>query len=1556
MFSSIACFSQVINVNTTTYTVPQLVRDILVNKPCVPVNNITWRTGTNFGSTNGIGYFTNTNLAFPLTSGVILSTGNVTNAPGPNTTQLDDGNATWTGDTDLENTLLAAGITMNSTNATVLEFDFTPFSSNFNFQFLFASEEYGNFQCQFSDAFAFLLTNTSTGVTTNLAVVPGTTTPISVVTIRDFLYNSSCPSANSSFFSAFNGGSAAAGSATNFNGQTVVLSAASSTLVPNVTYHIKLVIADRGDNQADSAIFLASNSFNVGQDVLGQDLTIASNTAICENELYTIQSGLDPAIYSFEWTLNGNPIGGNTPDLIINQPGNYGLTYTIISSNCVVTTDFKNIEYFNAISTPDPSDLFLCNTSQATYTFDLSLNTPILSPSGEQISYHATLADANGSTNALPNNYSVPASNLPTTIFARIVNPNTNCFIVKSFRLELTPPPVANNPGDITQCESITGSGNSNFILSNLDATVLGSQSPSIYGVSYHNSASDATSGTNPIPSNGFSTGNTTIFIRVQNNTDTTCFDTTSINLIVRPRPALDPIPNQFVCVSYTLPTLVNGGNYYSGPNQGLPMLNASDVITVDSTIYIYNETGGTPNCNAERSFRVEIVLREDITPADVTACDQYVLPALAFNSRYFTQPGGPSGGGTELFAGSVIITPGNTTIYVYFVSTESPPCIISSSFVVTINVTPTITGSFPNLFDCIAVTSLPTLAVGNYYTYDASTNTYSPVVLPIITTTVIYVFATNGTCRTPDTIFTVYIGSLGLQNVNECNSYNLQPAPVGEYRTQPNGGGTIIPPSIITQSIRVYTYVPNAGPPNCTDDDFFDITINGSFLSTPSPVVTCGSFILPVQPENGRYFTLTGGPASSGNVELFPSDIITTSTTIYIYKASTTQAGCFTEIPWQITINQRPIIDSRANVEQCDSYTLTPLMNGNYYDNTGGVNPLSAGTVITTNNRIYIYAANPNDANCNSENFFDISINGVSTDPAPTQLVWCDSFTFPPLPTPGNFYYTETGGPNGTGSIIPAGTVVNSTTVAPIYYIYYETGDRLNCSDETSFSITINNTPIITPAIASVINVCNSYTLPTLTVGQYFTQPNGAGTIVDPAIPLTALQTTVYAYAETATTPNCFTNQAIQINIFNVEEPQSVTRCASYILPNLPAGQRYYTQPNGVGLVNNTTINSTQTLYVYGLSGYNPNCSDEHSFTVTIVPTPVADTVTPLTNCDTFGDNDGIFQYDLTSLAIRNDVLNGATPDSDFILSFFTSFADATNPLAVPISNPSTYVNDNPFNDSVWIRVTNNTLTDPCFDVEELILRIVARPNPTLEPEYYICNDYATGTLLNPVLLDTNLSGANLVFAWTFNGTPTGGNTSTLLVDEPGTYTVTVTNTTTTCISDTISTSVVTYAPYIEVTYSDAFADQQFITVNVLGAGSGNYEYQLDDSNFQDSNQFFNVIPGTHIINVRDKNGNCSPAPSTAIIINYPKFFTPNGDGYHDTWNILNLKTTNPDAPIYIFDRYGKFLKQISPSINGWDGTYNGEPLPSTDYWFTVEFNEKGTTKIFKSHFSLKR
>ncbi|MDG1714140.1 T9SS type B sorting domain-containing protein, partial [Lacinutrix sp.] len=118
----------------------------------------------------------------------------------------------------------------------------------------------------------------------------------------------------------------------------------------------------------------------------------------------------------------------------------------------------------------------------------------------------------------------------------------------------------------------------------------------------------------------------------------------------------------------------------------------------------------------------------------------------------------------------------------------------------------------------------------------------------------------------------------------------------------------------------------------------------------------------------------------------------------------------------------------------------------------------------------------------------------------------------------------------------------------------------------------------------------------------------------------------------------------------------------------------------------------------------------------------------------------------------------------------------------------------------------------------------------------------------------------------------------------------------------------------------------------------------------------FTNVEAGQHSITVRDTVG-CGETTTSIMVMDYPLYFTPNGDGYHDTWNIYGIGN-QPDAVIYIFDRYGKLLKQLSPTGAGWDGTYNGNPMPTSDYWFTVEYREPTTDekKTIRAHFTLKR
>jgi gliding motility-associated-like protein len=157
-----------------------------------------------------------------------------------------------------------------------------------------------------------------------------------------------------------------------------------------------------------------------------------------------------------------------------------------------------------------------------------------------------------------------------------------------------------------------------------------------------------------------------------------------------------------------------------------------------------------------------------------------------------------------------------------------------------------------------------------------------------------------------------------------------------------------------------------------------------------------------------------------------------------------------------------------------------------------------------------------------------------------------------------------------------------------------------------------------------------------------------------------------------------------------------------------------------------------------------------------------------------------------------------------------------------------------------------------------------------------------------------------------------------------------------------------------IEGIVSNYFDDLQVITV--LASGPGEYLYQLDLGPLQESSVFENVPAGLHTITVFDKNS-CGPSLSdpNIMVINYPKFFTPNGDGFNDHWNITGL-ADQPNSRIFIFDRYGKLIKEISPAGSGWDGTYNGNELPATDYWFTVDYLENTTPKQFKAHFSLKR
>ncbi|MFN3753604.1 choice-of-anchor L domain-containing protein [Flavobacterium sp.] len=1521
-------FSQAITVSTTSYTVPQLVNNVLINSPCVSATNITWSTGSNFGSSNGIGFFQNTNPNFPMQSGVVLSTGNALNAPGPNTSILNDGSVAWPGDASLEATLAAAGIPMVSSNATVLEFDFTPISPNFSFDFIFASEEYGNFQCQYSDAFAFLLTNMNTGITTNLAVVPNSNNPISVVTIRDFLFNSSCPSANSQYFGSFNGGSGAAGAATNFNGQTTVLTAA-SVLTPGVPYHIKLVIADRLDPQSDSAIFMSSDSFNIGQNVLGLDLTTAGNNALCFGTTHTLNTGLNASDYTFVWERNGVVLTGETsPSLVINQEGDYTVTYTNNNNFCQPISDTVTIEYYPEIVSLNPRALSRCNTGAALYSFNLDSNTSRVKQGLDpltQVTYHLTQNDANNNLNPLPLQYDTAYDLL---IYVRIQLPN-GCFRVKSFYLIISPPPTATQPQDLIMCSRSHADNDAYFNLTSQTLAILNGQSTSIYTLRYYTSLLNATNATNPIStanSVNFLSSEQTIYVRVFNSNDTACFSTTSFNLIVNSTPIVDDLEDVIVCSNYTLQPLTHG-NYFTETDGGGTMLNAGDVITETTTLYIYNQPSGS-TCGANSSFTITILDIPSLTPSSITNCGSYTLPSLDYG-KYYT---GPGGSGAEIPAGTIINT--SQTIYHYFVTDTPPLCVVDASFTVTI--LPTVeVGERANVFECSSYT-LPALSLGNYFTGPNGSGTQLAAGTQITTSQTIYVFATTtGTtpCSDEDS-FEVVIGLTAPQDVAQCNGYTLPELAVGNYFTGPNGSGQQIQPgTVINSSTTLYIYAVTAsGGSNCTNNLSFTISIAQPLIDTLSDVVVCESYTLPAL-THGEYYTETDGTGTL----LYPGDVIISTQTIYIFKRL--NSTCFNQSTFTVTINPLPAISSRSDIDICDQYVLTPLQVGNYYtgpDGTGAIIP--GGTVITTSQLIYIYAISNSTPACSAQNSFQINIFTTSADEL-ANVTACDSFTLPTLST-NNKYYTQSGGPNGTGTEILAGTTITSTQTI---YIYKESEIRtaFSCIDETSFTVTINNTPIV----ATMANVfaCNSYTLQPLTVGNYYTGPNGTGTMLNAGDAITSTQV-VYVFARTNTTPDCTSETSFTITIFNVDDIPNVTICESYTLPALTIGN-YFTGPNGTGtqLPAGTTFSNSQTIYIYALSPFTPSCSDESSFTVTIIDTPVANPVpvAQRTVCDEDGTNDGVTPFNLSTLSAA---VLGAQTGNEFTVAYYASLADASNQSnAIATTTLST----------IYVRVSN-TLATSCFDIKPITIIVNKLPEPT-PIDGVICFDSETQTLLNAYNIFSGLSSATHTFVWTNEQGVTVGTGNNYTAVLPGVYTLVATRTSTGCSSEPVNVTVIASEPAV-VTYTvtEDFSDSQYITVVATGQGN-NFEYQLDNGPFQDSPVFENVLSGVHTITVRDKYG-CGSTTIQAIVINYPKYFTPNSDGYNDTWNISNL-SNQPSANITIYDRYGKTIKQIRPSGNGWDGTYNGNMMPSDDYWFVVTYTDENQTKQeFKAHFAMKR
>lgn len=450
-------------------------------------------------------------------------------------------------------------------------------------------------------------------------------------------------------------------------------------------------------------------------------------------------------------------------------------------------------------------------------------------------------------------------------------------------------------------------------------------------------------------------------------------------------------------------------------------------------------------------------------------------------------------------------------------------------------------------------------------------------------------------------------------------------------------------------------------------------------------------------------------------------------------------------------------------------------------------------------------------------------------------------------------------------------------------------------------------------------------------------------------------------AINNTITLKQCDDNQDA-ITIFNLTE-------ANALISTDPNVQFGYFRTNADAQTNTTPITNF-TSYTSGgeiiwIRVTNPNgCFRIATTTLVVSATQInASMAQTLEECDVDIDqnnpaNDGYayFNFDSATTAILNSFTNSQNLTVTYYENLNDAFAEE-NAVTGTAANP--YLNIVADTQTLYIRVDSN-LNNECVGLGPF-LTLVVNPLPKVElgDDFTLCLDPATG--LGSQNIDATPSNpGNYHYDWNpaNPSVDSSGNQNAVYnITQAGTYSVIVTETTTGCtnsdsiVIDSSSEPLSVSAILISPLFSSGLATIQATAVG----GYGTYEYSIDGVHWQSSNIFTGLTNGSYTISVRDKSECGVKISNTVYTVTYPNYFTPNGDGYNDTWNIDNLLPTY-EAKIYIFDRYGKLIKEISPNGDGWDGTFNGTTLPATDYWFKIEFTVNNARNEFRSHFTLKR
>ncbi len=679
----------------------------------------------------------------------------------------------------------------------------------------------------------------------------------------------------------------------------------------------------------------------------------------------------------------------------------------------------------------------------------------------------------------------------------------------------------------------------------------------------------------------------------------------------------------------------------------------------------------------------------------------------------------------------------------------------------------------------------------------------------------------------------------------------------------------------------------------------------------------------------------------------------------IYVRMTNVLEATCFTNTGFELAIFEQPeagiaptIIlcddDNNGtmpfNLTQQDSYINTvPGMTITYHlsqtDADVNTNPISS-PFESGNATIYARVENDLNTNCFDTSFFDIEVydSAFPLDAANIlDLSDCDNISVGSdidgyivfnltvkeielrngqSATDFTLTYFTDATYNSTSEILNPGAFINTDIGGQTIYVRMTNNLESSCYTDTSFEIEVFELPILnTPPF--VLEQCDIF-----------------DEVIDGYDGISAFNLTeINEKIVSSITTEVFTYYESEINAINATSP----------IPD--------------PLIHaNSTPNTDNNVWVR-IENEN-ECFRTTPITLIVNPSEIPlDFLVEFFECDAGDDTtDGIATFDFSSVTPQ---IEAYFPTIDVDVYYYESEADATSEINE--IDPSNHQNTNsPNTQEIWVRAESQLGNDCLGNGQHVTLTVHPLPQFEVESTAIVCLN------LPPITLETFNANGVYTYVWTDEDNIVISTDPTVSVSSGGKYSVVanyVTSSGSSCQSEvrviTVSESIIATINLSDVTVTDD-SDNNTITIDTTNLGIGDYEFALDDEFgiYQDEPYFDMVTPGLHMIYVRDKNDCGITPPLEVSVIGFPNFFTPNNDGENDYWQIKGVSENFfATSLIYVYDRFGKMIATIDPTTDGWDGYYNGEALPSTDYWFTAQLiDQEGNVRDRKGHFSLIR